>query len=154
MQTETYDMFKSAVQEIAAGPRVNSFHGLTKSLLERLAEKGLTLEQCADRRMLNRSLSTLQAHCRDYGIRFPDYTPSNMRKHIKFVPSGDYLVLTGEEVAAVARALEIVVTTRAKVESCSIPVHGFDNAKETLKRAGYVAKVAKLPKKAKAVANA
>lgn len=152
--TETLDMFASAVNEIANGPRVTSFQDLTESLLRRLSEKGLTLEQCADRRMLNRSLSTLESHCREFGIRFPDYTPSNMRKHIKFVPHGDFLHLTGEEVPAVAKALDVVVMKRGKEEFCSIPAYSFDDAKEALKLAGYVAKKAKAPKKRRVPAHA
>ncbi len=150
MNTETYDMFAGVINEMANGPLVTSFQGLTESLLRRLSEKGLTLEQCADRKMLNRSVGTLEAHCREYGIRFPDYTPSNMRKHIMFVPSGDYLELTGPEVDAVAAVLDVVTTTRNCVPSCAIPAHAFDDAKDALRAAGYVAKKAKPAKKPKA----
>lgn len=153
MNADTLDIFKGTLNEIASGPRVSSFQGLTKDLLRRLSEKGLTLEQCADRKMLNRSVSTLQAHCRAFGIRFPDYTPSNMRKHVQFVQSGDFLNLTGTEVEAVAKVLGIVVTNRDGVDECGIPAHGFDDAKEALRRAGYVAKIKKA-RKAKVKANA
>gem|GEM_PF-4668342 len=118
--------------------------------MRRLAEKGLTLAQISDRRMLNRSIGTLEAHCRAFGIRFPDYTPRNMRKHVMFVPTGDYLELTGPEVDAVAAILEIVPTTRKCILSCAIPAHGFDDAKAALRLAGYVAKKGKKPKLSKA----
>lgn len=81
--SETLDIFAGAVQEIANGPRVSSFHELTEGLMRRLSEKGLTLAQLADRKMLARSVSTLEGHCREYGIAFPDYVPANMRKHVR-----------------------------------------------------------------------
>jgi hypothetical protein len=155
MNTETFDMFAGVINEMANGPRVSSFHGLTKDLLRRLSEKGLTLEQCASRKMLNRSVGTLQSRCREFGIRFPDYTPANMRKHIKFVPSGDFLELDGPEVEPVAGVLGIVITkARGSGEPrCGIPSWSFDDAKEKLKAAGYVAKKAKPAKKPKVAAH-
>lgn len=144
MSTETLDLFTTAVKEVAAGPRVSDFQGLTKALLQRLAEKGVTLEECCDRRMLNRSLSTLQARCREFGIRFPDYTPSNMRKHVRFVPHGDELVLSGEDAGAVAAALGANIDG---TDQCRIPAASFDGAREKLKAFGYVAKVEKPSKK-------
>lgn len=151
---DTLDLFASAVQEIADGPRSTSFQDLTAGLLRRLSEKGLTLEQCSDRRMLNRARSTLESHCREFSIRFPDYIPANMRTHIQFIPSGDFLVLTGPEVGPVAKALRIVVTTRGKVDSCSVPLHGWDEAKAALRASGYEAKKGKAPKKAKVKTDA
>jgi hypothetical protein len=155
MSAQTLDMFAGVVKEIAAGPRVSSFQNLTADLLRRLSEKGLTLEQCADRRLLNRSISTLEGHCREYGIRFSDYTPSNMRKHLMFVPSGDFLELNGSEVEAVAGVLGIVVTKTGDTGEprCGIPAWSFDDAKEKLKAAGYVAKKGKAPKKRKVAGN-
>lgn len=147
MMTETLDLFAGVVREIANGPKVTSFQDLTESLLRRLAEKGLTLEQCADRRMLNRSLSTLESHCRTYGIRFPDYTPPNMRTHVRFVQRGDYLEMTGSEVDPVAALLEVVVTKRDGIPSCAVPVHGYDDAKAKLKAAWYEVTKTKAPKK-------
>lgn len=144
--TQAQTLFGDALRDVAAGPHGSSFQSLTKNLMRRLSEKGLTLEQCADRKMLNRSRSTLESHCREYGIRFPDYTPSNMRKHVMFVPRGDYLELTGPEVDAVAAALEIATTTRDCVPSCAISAHSFDGAKAALKLAGYEAKKGKKPK--------
>lgn len=45
----------------------------------RLKEKGLTLKQCADRRIMNRSLRTLQAHAREFDLAFPDYVPRKLK---------------------------------------------------------------------------
>lgn len=59
MTAQTLDLFADALKDTANGPRVSDFHGLTKGLLQRLSEKGLTLEQCAGPKMLNRSVETL-----------------------------------------------------------------------------------------------
>ena len=75
----TNDMFTEAVNDLANGPHMSSFMTMTGALLRRLSEKGLTLEQCTDRKMLNRSRRTLEAHCRQFEIAFPDYTPVSMR---------------------------------------------------------------------------
>lgn len=141
---ETLDLFAGVINDIANGPKVQD---LTEMLLRRLSEKGLTLEQCADRRMLNRAISTLEGHCRDYSISFSDYVPPNMRKHVRFVQSGDYLELTGPEVDAVAAILGIVTTTRATVPSCAVPIHAYDDAKVALKAAWYEVTKTKAPKK-------
>lgn len=151
---ETLDLFAGVVREIANGPKVTSFQDLTESLLRRLSEKGLTLEQCADRRMLDRSVSTLESHCRTYGIRFPDYTPPNMRTHVRFVQRGDFLELTGASAREVAGVLQISVTERDGQDMCAIPVHGYDDAKTTLKAGWYEVTKTKAPKKAKALAHA
>jgi hypothetical protein len=142
--TQTMDLFAGVINDIANGPKVQD---LTEMLLRRLSEKGLTLEQCADRRMLDRAISTLESHCRTYGIAFPDYTPPNMRKHIRFVQSGDYLELTGAEVTRVSKLLDIAVTTRDGKRSCAIPVHGYEDAKAKLKAAWYEVTKTKAPKK-------
>lgn len=154
MNGQALDLFAGAVNEIANGPKVTNFQGLTESLLRRLSEKGLTLEQCTDRRMLNRPAATLKGHCTRFGIRFPDFTPANMRRHVQFVPSGDYLELTGDEVEAVAAALSLVVTNRDGRSQCAIPIHGWTGAKSKLRTAGYEARKAKAPKKRKAVTHA
>lgn len=151
---ETLNMFAGIVNEIANGPKVTDFQSLTASLLRRLSEKGLTLEQCADRRMLNRSISTLEGHCREYGIAFPDYMPPNMRKHVRFMQRGDFLELTGPEVEPVAKLLEIAVTTRDGVKSCAVPVHRYDDTKAALKAAWYEVTKAKAPKKARVAEHA
>lgn len=48
--------------------------------MRRLSANGLTLEQCADRRVMNRSIRTLQMYCRRFQIAFADYVPVSMRK--------------------------------------------------------------------------
>ena len=73
------DLFGSTLTDIANGPRVGSFGALTEALMRRFAEKGLTLAQLADRRMMNRSLRTLQQHAREFEISFPDYVPMKLR---------------------------------------------------------------------------
>jgi len=75
----TTDMFAEAMKDVADGPHLSSFMNMTGALLRRLSEKGLTLEQCTERKMLNRSRRTLEAHCRQFEISFPDYTPVSMR---------------------------------------------------------------------------
>lgn len=52
---------------------------LTEALLRRLHEKGLTLEQCADRRIMNRAPATLKAYARRFDLAFPDYVPRKRR---------------------------------------------------------------------------
>lgn len=79
MKTETMDLFKEAVDDIANGPRLTSYQELTEGLMRRMAEKGATLEQLTGRKFLNRKRSTLEAHCRTFGIAFPDYIPVSMR---------------------------------------------------------------------------
>lgn len=153
MNAQPLDLFAGAVNEIANGPKTTSFQDLTEGLLRRLSEKGLTLDQCTDRRMLNRSASTLKGHCTKYGIRLPDFTPSNMRTQLLFIPRGDFMHLTGEHVEAVAQALEIVATERAGARECSVPVHAWDEAKKDLRLAGFEARKGKVPKKRKAAAN-
>lgn len=152
--SETMDMFKGALQELADRPlgkqHATGFQVLTEGLLRRLSEKGLTLEECAGRKMLDRSLSTLQGHCTKFGIRFPDFIPANMRTHVQFVPSGDLLNLTGEHTTAVAAALGVVVLDGPM---CTVPVHGWDDAKKSLRKAGFEAKKAKAPKKRKVKSN-
>lgn len=153
MSAETLDIFAGAINDIANGPRVSSFHGLTETLMRRLAEKGLTLAQLADRKMLNRSVSTLQGHCREYGIRFPDYVPTNMCSNIKFFQTGDYLELVGKEVRAVAAILDISVTERDGVDVCSIPARSWDECKINLRVGGFIAKKGKASKARKVNAN-
>lgn len=53
---------------------------ITEELMRRLSANGLTLEQCADRRVMNRSIRTLQMYCRRFKIAFADYVPVSMRK--------------------------------------------------------------------------
>lgn len=77
---KTMELFSDAVNEIANGPKITSYQDLTESLMRRLAEKGMTLEQASGPKIMNRSLRTLKQHCRDFGISFPDYEPRAMKK--------------------------------------------------------------------------
>jgi hypothetical protein len=65
--------------DIASGPSVSGHVELTKALMTRFAEKGLTLAQIADRRMMNRSQATLERYARQFGLQFPDYIPQALR---------------------------------------------------------------------------
>lgn len=73
------NLFGSALSEIANGPRVTEYGGLTEALIRRLHEKGLTIEQCADRRVMNRSVATLERYARKFELAFPDYVPMALR---------------------------------------------------------------------------
>lgn len=140
---QTADLFKDALTEIADGPRIGGHGNLTKALMERLAEKGMTLAQCADPRMMKRSLATLQKHAREYGLQFPDYVPLSMRPKLVFMRSGDFYELRGEHVAAVASTLEIPVRGKGDAAMVAVPAHGFDDAREALEAKFYVVKKVK-----------
>lgn len=143
---ETLDMFAGALREIADGPHSTGFQDLTEGLLRRLAEKGATLEQLCDRRMLNRSRATLEGHCSRLGIRFPDFVPSRMCIYVEFDRRGDFLELRGEHVEAIARALGLVVTERDGEPEIGIPAHSFDSLKPAMRKAGFKAKRANTSK--------
>lgn len=74
------ELFSAAVNEMANGPRITSYQDLTESLMRRLAEQGMTLEEASGPKIMNRSLRTLKQHCRDFSIAFSDYTPRAMKK--------------------------------------------------------------------------
>lgn len=153
MSTQTLDLFNTALREIANGPKTTGFQQLTESLMRRMAEKGATLEQLTDRKMLNRSRSTLEAHAVTFGIRFPDFTPANMRSHIEFIPTENGLELTGEFVEPVAAALGLEVSNLRGAATCVVQQPEFAGAKKTLRKAGFEAKKGKAPKKRKVQAN-
>lgn len=147
MTSETFDLFASTLQEIASSRQLTNDHdGRTKALLTRLSEKGATLRQCSEPKMMDRPITLLRSYCTKFGIRFPDFTPPNMCTYLMFAHRGDYLTLSGELAEPVAKALDIVVTTRDGVQSCSVPIHAWDDAKTSLRVAGYVAKKGKKPK--------
>lgn len=147
---DTLDLFSGALNEIANGPHVGGFDAITKALMQRLAEKGLTLEHLASRQMMNRSLRTLESHAREYGIAFPDYVPMALRKTVAFVQRGDFFELRGEHVSDVAKLLEIAVLSKQDDPSCAVPVHAIEDAREDLQAAWYVVKLVRAKaKKAK-----
>lgn len=53
--------------------------GRMQYLLATYSERGLTLAQISDRKILNRKLSVLKRYCRKFQIAFPDYTPRSMK---------------------------------------------------------------------------
>lgn len=56
-------------------PKITAHSRTTEALLIRLRDQGLTLEQCAAPKIMNRKLRTLKNWCRRFQISFPDYTP-------------------------------------------------------------------------------
>jgi hypothetical protein len=74
---DVLELFNTALTDIANGPHQRP--RLAEDLLKRLHSNGLTLEQCADRRVMNRSVSTLKKYARDLALAFPDYVPLAMR---------------------------------------------------------------------------
>lgn len=51
----------------------------TRTLLTTLRDQGLTLEQCAEPKIMDRSITTLQRWARRFEIAFPDYTPKKKK---------------------------------------------------------------------------
>lgn len=76
---ETLELFTDTLNDVASGPHVGGFAALTEALMRRFAEKGFTLAQLSDRRMMNRSVRTLQEHARTYDLQFPDYVPRKLK---------------------------------------------------------------------------
>jgi len=155
--TDTLDMFAAAgetLNEMANGPHIGGHAGITEALMRRLCEKGLPLAHLADRRMMKRSLSTLQAHAREYGLAFPDYVPMELRKRIALIQMGDFFEVIGEDAPKVAETLGIVVTKRDGKPMCGVPAHVLDDYVEKLKAAFYVVKIVRAKKKRKAAAHA
>lgn len=150
MAAQTMDLFADALRDIANGPAGTDFQQLTEGLMRRMAEKGVTLDQLCDRRMLNRSRATLEGHCAKFGIRFPDFVPSTMCVYVEFARRGDFFELSGEHAPTLAAALELVVTERDGLPNIGIPVHSFDSLKPAMRKAGFKAKRAKVRGKANA----
>ena len=75
------DLFGATLSELATAPHgsFSGHHQLTEAILRRLNEKGLSLEQCADRRIMNRSIATLRRYAREFDLSFPDYVPVKQR---------------------------------------------------------------------------
>lgn len=74
---DTLDLFRDTLTEIASGPHQRP--RLVEDLLRRLNEKGLTLEQCADAKIMDRSVRTLKRYAREFDLTFPDYTPRKLK---------------------------------------------------------------------------
>lgn len=143
----TADLFGEALGDLASGPMVGAGAQLTRALLTRLSEKGMTLEQCAGPRVMARSVRTLQTHARKYQIAMPDYVPMSMRPRLVFMQRGDFFELIGEHVEAAARVLGVVVqTSKAHGPTFGIPAHSIDDAREKLRAAWFVVKLVKQKK--------
>lgn len=78
MSIASDDLFGAVLSDIANGPS-GARDNLTEALLRRLHEKGLTLAQCADKRIMKRSVGTLQKYARQFDLAFPDYIPQKLR---------------------------------------------------------------------------
>ena len=150
--SETMELFGDTLTEMANGPHIGGHAGITEALMRRLCEKGLPLSHLADRRIMKRSLATLQAHAREYNLAFPDYVPMALRKKIALVQFGDFFECIGEDATKVAETLGIVVTKRNGQPMCGVPAHALDDYVGKLKDAFYIVKIVRA-KKRKAVAN-
>lgn len=141
------NLFGSALSEVADGPHMGSYRQITKALMERFAEKGMTLAQLSDWRMMDRSIRVLEAHAREYGIAFPDYVPMALRRKVEFTLMGDFYEVFGDGAEAVAAKLGIVATRRrgSNEPMCGVPVHSFGDIEGRL-GLGFIVKIAK-PKK-------
>ncbi|MDB6035984.1 MAG: hypothetical protein JWM16_6322 [Verrucomicrobiales bacterium] len=149
MTETTADLFGSVLTDIANGPKITGHADLTGALLRRLSEKGLTLDQCADRRVMARSRRTLEARARAAGVAFADYVPMALRKEAKLIQSGDFFMLEGDLVDEVANLCDVVVTTtRQGVRTIGFPIHTIEETRDQLKAAWYVVKLVR-QKKAK-----
>ena len=132
----TPDLIGSVLNDMAAGPMISDHAALTGALLKRLGEKGLTLAQCADRRIMNRSLRTLEAYAREFKLTFPDYVPMELRPVICLRRSGDFYEAAGPDAELVAKTLGVVVSVRDDTPSCGLPVHSLADSIKALKAAG------------------
>lgn len=75
-QTET-GMFSPLM---VIGKHRTKLDRVTEVIMRDAAEKGHTLEQLSDPRIMDRSIRTLKRRARQFGLSFPDYTPRALRK--------------------------------------------------------------------------
>lgn len=163
MTQTTADLFGSALSDIASGPHVSTQGGLTKALMGRLNENGLTIEQLSGPKIMKRSPATLKRHAREFGLVFADYIPRDLRP--KRIPAakrkmkadplayyaklaaanpertillrlGDFYEALGEPAEALAADLGLVVTKRGATPSCGLPAHALSDHLLTLARLG------------------
>lgn len=144
---ETMDLFTGTLNDLANGPHLRGRETLTRALMTRLAEKGLTLDECAGRLMMDRKRATLEAHARKYGLAFPDYVPMTLRKVLAFHQRGDFYELRGEHVEAVAKLLDIAVTGKGDSRQCAFPVHSADECRQVLQANWFIVKLVKQGKR-------
>ncbi len=74
---DALELFNIALADIANGPHQRP--RLAEDLLKRLHSNGLTLAQCADKRVMNRKITTLKTYARKLKLAFPDYVPMELR---------------------------------------------------------------------------
>lgn len=63
--------------EVEARP--SEYVRITEALMRDAIAKGWTLEKLSDKKVMNRSIRTLQMRARQFGLSFPDYTPRALR---------------------------------------------------------------------------
>jgi hypothetical protein len=76
-EPDVMNLFNMALTDIANGPHQRP--RLAVDLLRRLHSNGLSLEQCADAKVMNRSVDTLKKYARELGLSFSDYVPLELR---------------------------------------------------------------------------
>ncbi len=75
-QTDIEDI----IGEIASSKVIGTNHARQMAALMRhFASAGLTVEQVADGKHLNKAVSTIQAYARKLNLAFPDYVPRHLR---------------------------------------------------------------------------
>lgn len=133
---DTMELFGSALSEIADGPAVGSHAALTKALMQRMAEKGATLEHLTDRRMMKRSIGTLQKKAREFGLSFPDYVPMALRRKVEFKRRGDFYEADGPGAFVANEVLGLIQSKkRDGTSTCAIPAHRAVEWREALVKA-------------------
>lgn len=136
---DTLDMFGSLLTEIADGPQLGSHAALTKALMQRFAEKKLTLAYLAGPKMMGRSIHTLREHAREYGLAFPDYVPLAQRPVAVLMKRGAAYELHGDQAGA-AEALAVPVASDGLI---TVPASELEAARDKLHAAWFVVRVVK-----------
>jgi len=148
MTNEQASLLGDVMTDIANGPALSSHAALTEALMRRFSEKGLPLERLVDRKMMDRSRSTLEARARQFGLRFSDYVPYALRVKVEFILRGDFYEVTGEAAEPVSKALGYILTKRADVPTCGVPAHAFETNRAKL-AVGFIVKIGKAKKERK-----
>ncbi len=162
MTDATPDLFGTTLTELANGPHIGERADLTRVLMTRLAENGLTIDQLADPRVMKRSRGTLEKHAREFGLVFADYVPRALKpRRIKaakrrmkadaiayyrelvaanpgyliLMRMGDFYEAFDLGAKALAEGLGLTLAKRGSVAMCGLPVHAAED---------YLLKLAKL----------
>jgi hypothetical protein len=64
----------------SSGPALTKHAAKLNAILTHFSQKGIPLAVCADKRHLNRKVSTLKKRARRLGLSFPDYTPRSAKE--------------------------------------------------------------------------